>query len=498
MYDLYPHQQGCIDELRQGLRQGHRRQVLGLATGGGKTVVASHIAKAAVAKEKRVLFIVDRIELVAQAANTFHAMGLRVGILQGEFTSYSPADDIIVASIQTIAKRRAPDWVDLIIIDECHILHQAHIKLMKSWNALPFIGLSATPMRKGLGQYFTNLVRGPSVRELTDGGFLVPVRAFAPGVDRITAALAGVSAGTTTHGYDYTEAALGEAMNNRELVGDIVKTWKKLGENRPTLCFAVNIAHSKTIAADFEAEGVTVAHLDAYTKSDERKRLIGGFRDGSIKILTSVNVLGIGFDVPDAACLILARPTLSESLHMQQMGRGIRTAPGKTDCIILDHADNTGKHGTPIHFEVPDLDDGKGDERAKRKKKDKPRFVACSECGAVMEPAQFTCPSCGIDRPRPASSVHSVDGELVPFGSRGADDRADRLNWYLAMLWTVRNSSNPKDGIAYHLFMAKFNGEKPAWAWKDLEPVQPTPDQARWIRGEQMRRRIAWAKRRAA
>ncbi|WP_295392921.1 DEAD/DEAH box helicase [uncultured Thiodictyon sp.] len=498
MLELYPHQATCIDELREGIRQGHKRQVLGLATGGGKTVVASHIAVGAVAKSKRVLFIVDRIELVSQAARTFHAMGLRVGILQGEFTSYSPEDDIIVASIQTIAKRSAPDWVQLIIIDECHILHGAHIKLMESWNALPFIGLSATPLRKGLGKYFTNLVRGPSVRELTERGFLVPVNAFAPGADHISAILADVSAGTTTHGYDYTESALGDAMNRKELVGDIVATWKKNGENRPTLCFAVNIAHSKAIAAEFEADGVAVAHIDAYTKRDERKRMIAGFRDGSIKILSSVNVLGIGFDVPDAACLILARPTLSESLHMQQMGRGIRTAPGKNDCIILDHAANTLKHGLPIHFEVPDLDDGKGDERGTRKAKEKPKFIACSECGGVMEPGQFTCPSCGIDRPRRASTVQTVDGELVAFGNRDADERADKLNWYLAMLWTVRNSSNPKDGIAYHLFMAKFKGEKPAWAWKDLTPVQPTPEQARWIRGEQQRRRIAWIKSRAA
>ena len=490
MFDLYPHQQTCITDLREGFRQGHKRQVLGLATGGGKTVVASHIAKGAVGKGKRVLFIVDRIELVGQAADTFHAMGLRVGILQGEFTNYSPADDIIVASIQTIAKRRAPDWVDLILIDECHILHRAHIRLMESWNALPFIGLSATPMRKGLGKYFTNLVRGPSVRELTDGGFLVPVCAFAPGVDRIIAALSGVSAGTTTHGFDYTEAALGEAMNNKELVGDIVSTWKRRGENRPTLCFAVNIAHSKAIAADFEAEGVTVAHLDAYTKSDERKRLIGGFRDGSIKILTSVNVLGIGFDVPDAACLILARPTLSESLHMQQMGRGIRTAPGKTDCIILDHADNTGKHGTPIHFEVPDLDDGKGDERGKRKKKDKPRFVACSECGAVMEPDQFSCPRCGIDRPRRSANVNVVDADLVEFGGRHiTGNHPDRRGFY-AQLRAIAAARGYKPGWAFHKFLEKF-GAHPPIEWKWIDGEEPTQEVLRWVRSTNIR----WAKR---
>ncbi len=143
-------------------------------------------------------------------------------------------------------------------------------------------------------------------------------------------ALKGVKKGTTANGYDYLEADLAEAMNSKELVGDIVSTWQAHGENRPTFCFAVNIAHSKSIRDDFEAAGVTVAHIDAYTEAPDRKRLIQGFRDGSIRILTSVNVLGIGFDVPDAACLILARPNaVARRLHMQQMGRGIRTAAGQ-------------------------------------------------------------------------------------------------------------------------------------------------------------------------
>jgi superfamily II DNA or RNA helicase len=151
MFDLYPHQGQVIEDLRDGARRGHKRQVLGLATGGGKTVVASHIAKAAAEKERRALFIVDRIELVGQAVNTFAAVGLTVGILRGEDTCFTEQDDIIVASIQTIAARRAPDWVDLVMIDECHILHREHIRLMDAWSALPVIGLSATPLRKGLG-----------------------------------------------------------------------------------------------------------------------------------------------------------------------------------------------------------------------------------------------------------------------------------------------------------------------------------------------------------
>jgi superfamily II DNA or RNA helicase len=492
MFQLYPFQVNVMGDLREGFRQGHKRQVLALATGGGKTVVAGHLALSAASKGTRALFIVDRIELVAQAVRTFHTLGLRVGVLRGEDTNYSEQDDIVVASIQTIAKRRAPDWVRLILIDEVHILHREHIRLIEAWDAIPVIGLSATPLRKGLGKYFTNLVRGPSVRELTEQGFLVPCRGFAPGAEHIDALLGTVGSGTTTHGYDYNEAALGEAMNRQELVGDIVSTWKARGEDRPTLCFAVNIAHSKAIAADFEADGVSVAHIDAYTNPEERKRIIAGFRDGSIKILTSVNVLGIGFDVPDASCLILARPTLSEALHMQQMGRGIRTAEGKKDCIVLDHAANTLKHGLPIHFEVPDLDDGKENERGIRKTKEKLKFVACTECGGVMEPDQFSCPHCGWDRPKRESSVISRPGDLVEFGDAGREEPADQQRaWYLGLKWYAE-AHDHKPGWAWHKFRERFNtGPADAWRWED--PIQPTTEMLRWIRSTQIR----WAKRRA-
>lgn len=497
MFDLYPHQTKVIGELREGLRQGHKRQVLGLATGGGKTVVAAHIAKSAVERGKRVLFIVDRIELVGQAVRTFDRIGLRCGILQGDNTDYSRDDDIIVASIQTIRARSAPDWIDVVIIDECHILHRAHIDLMASWNRLPFIGLSATPLRKGLAKHFSNLVCGPSIRELTEGGFLVPVKAFAPQADAIAETLKSVKCKAGPGGFDYVESELGEAMNTKALVGDIVRTWQDKGEGRPTLVFATNISHSKSICEDFDAAGVSIAHIDAYTPEKDRRRIIAGFRAGEPRILTSVNVLGIGFDVPDAACLILARPTLSEALHVQQLGRGIRTAPGKRDCIVLDHSGNTLKHGLPEHFEVPDLDDGTKPDPAKAKRKEPLKFVACGECGGVMEPSQITCPHCGIDRPRRGHGVEYRDGRLVEFGTAQETSAADGpvedpRTFYRAALGYLRERGKAP-GAAFYLTQDRFKGFLAPRDWKSLDPLDPTDDQVAWIK----RRQASWAIRRA-
>lgn len=491
MYDLYPHQQQVIDELQAGYRQGHLRQILCMGTGSGKTVCAGALAVRAKAKGKRVLFIVHMRELVLQAVAHFDAIGLRTGILQGENTDYSRSDDVVVASIQTIASRSAPDWIDLIVVDEAHILHKMHITLMERWNALPFIGLSATPLREDLGKHFTNLVRGPSVRWLTENGFLVPARGFCPGAEYMSQILDGIKCGTTPMGYDYNQTQLGEAMNKPELVGDIVETWKTKGEDRRTLCFAVNKAHSRAIVEDFLADGIAAAHIEDRTPDQERREIISAFRAGDIKILSSVGVLAIGFDVPDASCLILARPTKSEALDMQQKGRGIRRAEGKTDCIILDHAGNCLKHGMPIHFEVPDLQD-RDRQRNTRRKKEKDKMVSCSSCGFALERSQLTCPNCGIDRPKPSADVKVIDGTLVEYGSfdEGAAPTVEgKREVYLQLRWYAREHGY-SDGWAYHKFLDKFSGDKPPWSWKSLDPMPPAPGLMRWIKSRQ----IAWAK----
>ncbi len=484
MFALHPFQSKIIEDLATGHRQGHLRQVCALPTGGGKTVVAAHLGHRAAAKGRTMLFIVDRIELCGQAAETFNAMGLAVGILRGEDTSYTQQDEVVVASIQSIRSRSAPDWIDLAIIDECHVLHQEHIKLMESWADKPFIGLSATPTRKGLGLHFTNLVRGPSIRELTDQGFLVPVRAFAPQADAILSVLDSVSCGTTTGGFDYKEQELGAAMAKAELIGDIVATWRERGEDRPTLCFAVNIAHSKAIRDDFRRAGVAAAHLDAYTDASERREAIDAFKAGRVKLLTSVNVLGTGFNVPDAGCLILARPTLSESLHIQQCGRGLRTAAGKIDCILLDHSGNTLRHGLPHHFAVPDLDMGDKPDPAKAKRKERNPFVACGECGGVMAREEITCPHCGMDRPERMNKVAYRDGKLVAFGDAapgtpGAQQEGPRAFYQAAKGFLLARGKNAN--AAYYLTLERHPGSKPPFSWRDLPPIEPTAEQTRWI-----------------
>jgi DNA repair protein RadD len=490
-FQLRDYQQEAIDELRQGYAQGNRCQMLAAATGSGKTAMASHVIETAAKKGHKSCFIVDRKVLVAQAVRHLSSLGLTVGVLQGENTSMGFQDDVVVASIQTIRTRHLPHKTAFIVIDEAHILHKAHIELIEAEELkdVPVIGLSATPLRVDLGKYFTNIVRGPSIQKLTDDGYLVPVKAFGPTEDMLKQVLDGV--GTTKD--DFVEKQLAKAMNQKELIGDIVDTWKRKAEGKRTLCFACDIAHSKSICDDFIAEGVSAAHVDAYTDEDERKEIFAAFEKGDITLLTSVNVLSIGFDMPIAEVGILARPTLSLAMHIQQGGRLIRPAEGKDYALILDHAGNIARHGLPTDFVVPDLTNMTRDEIFS--KKNDVKMKPCSECGYMMEPGQMVCPSCGMERPTRKTEVHFIDGELVEWGTDKSVrdwDADDKCDFYL-QLKNIQEERGYKPGWVAVKYKDRFKKWPPNY-WEALPPIQASGATHRWVKSQQIRRAKSQAK----
>ena len=338
-------------------------------------------------------------------------------------------------------------------------------------------------MRKDLGKYFDRLVRGPSVRHLMGEGHLVgKVVAYCPGSEAMRKVLDGIPTRTG----DFASDELTKAINTKQLVGDIISTWQDKASDRQTLCFAIDIAHSKAIVEDFQRVGVKAEHLDCRTKDDERKQIIAAFRNHDLQLLSSVDVLGLGFDVPAASCAILARPTLSEMKDMQQKGRVMRQCDGKHDAILLDHAGNTLRFGLPQAFAVPSLNDD--DQATTRSKRKQVKMVACSECGYALEPGQMTCPGCGFDRHVRKSKVGYVDGKLIEYG--GVDDGKkhysieEQRRWYAALKWYAEHQPRFKNpaGWTWHAFSAKFNF-KPPWSWWfDVKTQIPNPEQGRWIK----------------
>jgi superfamily II DNA or RNA helicase len=408
---LRDYQRAGIDGLRDGFKAGHTRQILVSPTGSGKTEMACAIAQLAQAQGNRMWFIVDRKVLSSQTKARFESYGLKCSVWQGENTQILPDSDVVVATVQTL-RSRLKDYSgnadfrlfdgDLIAIDEVHQFHQFHRDLLTARDDLPCIGLSATPHNGSLGLFFTNVVSPVNILDLIRDNYLVRFRVYqpAPEID-----LEGVR----FQRGDFVEADLAEKMT--AITGDVVTHWMRHGEGRPTIAFCVNVSHAREMAQEFERCGIQTGVVVGGTPDEERAELYEKLRTGRIRILTSVYVLGVGFDLPEASCAILARPTASEALHIQQCGRVARPAEGKTDALILDHAGNTLAHGLPQNYVPPGLD--AVDSRTTRTRDPIERTaIRCADCGYVMEPGQIVCPACGVEREYKAD-VLIKDGRLV-------------------------------------------------------------------------------------
>jgi DNA repair protein RadD len=419
---LRPHQIQTMAELRSALRDGARRPMVQLPTGAGKTVLAAHIIAGAREKSKRVAFCVPSLSLVDQTFQRFIENCLpavEMGVLQGNHPWRRAHAPIQIATAQTLARRDLPP-VDVAIIDEAHVRFGVYDRWIKDCPEVLFIGLSATPGSRGLGKIFDRLIQPISLAELIEQKFLSPFRVFAPSHPDLSACqmIAG----------DYHEGDLGEIMGKPTLVADIVETWLVRGVGRPTLCFAVNRRHARLIHDQFAEVGVRVAYVDADTPREERFAIGKRLASGEVQVVCNIGTLTTGIDW-DVRCLILARPTRSEMLFVQIIGRGLRTAAGKDHCLILDHSDTHQKLGmvTDISFNV--LDDGKKKKKKSDKKdseKTQPLPKCCPACSSLMPITQAHCAGCGYVMPL-IDPVSQIDGDLVELGKGGKKQKQESV-----------------------------------------------------------------------
>jgi len=453
MSSLRPYQQSGIESLRQSFARGNRRIVFKLPTGGGKTVIAENIISMATSKGKRVAFICNRIELAKQTSRRFAQAGIQHGLMQGD-NSHSFHSQVMICSIQTMARRRAQDF-DLLIIDEAHGVagSEAYKNLLFALNNVPVIGLTATPYAKGMakhydelkGKLFEDMVIGATIQDLIADKFLVEVDIFAP--DSYQPDLSNVR----TVAGDYDEKELGEAVDKPKLVGDIVAHWQKLGRGKPTIVFATNIAHSKHITEQFLKAGIKAEHIDCYTSEDDRTAILNRVRNHETTIISNAAMLAEGLDIPQLEVMILARPTKSLTRYIQQAGRILRPYPGKERALLLDHSGTCSRLGFPtddIHIE---LDDGKPKAKTESKPKEKLPKV-CDSCGALKQPGVHKCPACGFE-PSRMSDIEHEEGDLKPMTRKDRADlsMADKQAIYSALIgWVESKGRNP--GWAYHLY----------------------------------------------
>jgi superfamily II DNA or RNA helicase len=450
---LRPYQQTLLQALIDA-SAAHQAVVAYSPTGSGKTETGMELVNHLSSIGRRVMWLANRIELIDQTSRRFSAHGLDHGVVQADHISTAIWKPLQIGSIQTVIRRnelRLPLF-DAIIIDEAHgAVSPSYRKVVEAARAKghPIYGLTATPFSKGLGTVFDHLVCGPSVQDLTDMGWLVPAKYYAP--DRPD--LKGVR---TTAG-DYNEGDLAQRVDTSKLVGNIVEEWLARASGLRTVVFATTIEHSLHITEQFRFRGIAAEHIDAYTDDADRKAVLARLRSGETKVVSNCAILAEGFDLPDLHCMVLARPTKSLIRYLQMVGRVLRPAPGKDHALVLDHSATVEELGFATDELPLLLDDGKPKKKVERATK--PHI--CPKCKAVSARKSYPCKSCGF---MPEARV-DWDGEHADGTLREMAQRKEKFSYEQKQeIWSS------------YLRIARDRGYKQGWAayrYKDMVGVWP-------------------------
>jgi DNA repair protein RadD len=404
--NLRPYQLQAVQQIRQAYQQRHRSVLFVLPTGGGKTVVFSHIAEQAAAKGSRIGVLVHRQELLRQASASLASLDVPHGLISPRH-GMDLSKYVQVASVQTLARRLhklPPGLFQLLVVDEAHHSNAGTwAKVLAHFSSARVLGVTATPVRgdgRGLGEWYSELILGPSPAELTDAGFLAPAKVYAPPIGFSTQGLR-----RRMGDFDLSQAA-GE-LGGTKIMGDAVSHYQRLLAGKTAIAFCCSIAHAEGVAAAFNQRGVAAASIDGTMDSQTREQLLADLGAGRLKVLTSCALIGEGVDVPSVAGCLLLRPTQSLSLHLQMIGRCLRPQPGKT-ATVLDHVGNIERLGHHLDPQDWTLDGVK-----KRDREASPSVKVCPQCFSCMASVKQQCVDCGYEFKPEKRELVQVDGELV-------------------------------------------------------------------------------------
>lgn len=396
-YILRDYQAKAVSDTYRLIKRSKKRILLFAPTGGGKTIISTKIVHDAVSRNKRVLFVVHRDILVGQTFNKFASVGLECGFLKAGWKENLDAP-VQIASVQTLPNRE--EWkqcnFDLIIFDECHLVAFSKVcryMMQKIFPNVIYIGLTATPWRlskrESLGDIYQDLVCTPMPKELINAAFLVKPSYYGLNFDVSLENLDLVNG-------DYNQQQLSTVCDRPELIAQLCASWFDFAWKRRSIAFAVGVQHAENIAQAFCDRGISAATVTGKTPIAQRNELYKQLATGELLILTSCAALSEGFDVPEVSCVMLARPTKSKALYFQQLGRGLRLAEDKHDCLVLDQSQNVIEHGFIEDLEEVELI--KSSEE-KTTGKGSPPLKACpiqdQGCGAYIYAIYSRCPHCG-------------------------------------------------------------------------------------------------------
>lgn len=353
MPELRPYQLDALEAIEKAEDDGQRRALAALPTGTGKTVVFAELVRR---RGYRALVVAHRDELLDQAGwKLVHA-----GIPKPDIGLVKAGRDelgrpVVLASVQTLARKARRErlldgqaehgYFRTVVVDEAHHAPAPSYRALlddlddaAAFGAEPFVlGVTATPGRKGVTEIFGSPVYSRDLVDMIAEGWLCDLRGRRVGIDLDLRQV-------RTKAGDYVEADLAKALGEADAPEAVAAAWAEHAEGRPTLVFTASVGLAHETAAALRKKGASAEALDGTTPPDERRAMLSRYRQGETQVVVNCAVLTEGVDLPHTACIVIARPTLSPLLYAQQVGRGTRLAPGKTDCLVLDLVGTTAQH----------------------------------------------------------------------------------------------------------------------------------------------------------
>lgn len=433
-------------------------------TGSGKTVIFSTIISRHLEKDlfNRVLVLTHRTELFTQTVKSV----VRAGSTVTELKAGDKTDRIhkecrcLIAMVETMKRRKLEQFggFSLIIIDEAH--RADFNKIIEAYPNTKIIGATATPIsaskKKPLKKYYQDISISVGIQDLIQQGYLATPNHYKATFDD--------SKLKKSRG-EYTGQSQFEAMGIKVVYENLIQLWQNHAGGMKTIVFNINKEHTRQVDEEFRAAGIRSTALLSGDKNRDQK--MEKFRSGEIQVLNNCEIATTGFDVPDIECVVINRATASLPLWLQMVGRGSRTAPGKSQFTILDFGGNIDRHGmwhTPYDWEAIFHNPKKAGENPAPHKE-------CPECGALLYASLIICPECEYRFPSPEEIERDkVRGYLEKVGETEVEGSyIDNLN--ITQLYHLEKSGRYKP--SYVARVARTRGELELQTYAELKGYKP-------------------------
>lgn len=389
---LRDYQQAAIDALYQWFEHHDGNPLVVVPTGGGKSIIMAGFIRSVLEQwpTERILVVTHVRELIEQNHRTMLRYWPKApaGIYSAGLGFREHASQVLFCGVQSVHdKAKLLGWADLILIDEAHRIpkgdygqYRRLIGDLASMNPkLKLVGLTATPFRTGAGRLdegddrmFHGIAYDLDVKTLIDRQHLANV------VTRDAKNKIDLT-GVRTRAGEFVDGDLQNAVaNDAHICAAVAETVQRGQDRKAWLVFCCGVEHAEDVTSAMRAHGIDVEMVTGTTPDDERDRIVGRFRDGDLRCLVNVSVLTTGFDAPRTDLIAMMRPTKSPVLYVQMVGRGMRTFPGKQDCLLLDFGGNARRHGL---IDAPMGRDDEGKDNAK----------PCPECDRLLAPSAIRC-----------------------------------------------------------------------------------------------------------